>query len=734
MKKLFCITFAFLLSGVNAELVDTENNVATNQTYLGDIDMAKGTLGDLSTYISTDAVVRANSYAVTNATFIAVSNAAMTATSQIALKQNVLTSAQTNAINSGVTATKVTKWDGYASQIAAKQNALTSAQTNAINSGVTAAKVATWDGYASQIALKQDALPYPTNAIPTSAISGLGSYAFKSDVNNAAVASTQYVDSVSLELRSSKQDALTSAQTNAINSGVTAAKVSTWDGYASQIALKQNVLTSAQTNAINSGVTATKVTKWDGYASQIAAKQNALTSAQTNAINSGATAAKVSTWDGYASQIALKQDGLPYPTNAIPYAVVYGGPNISPSDQTFSNAVLAVGIGIDTNTVAAINALVEQDDELPIGGAATIGGLLLALAAAVAMLKKGKADKVASATAGNLAGLDSSGNLTDSGKKASDFAPASAIPKIFYGTCSTSASTAAKVVECSTFTASDLVAGTIISVKFSNAQSYNGAPTLNINSTGAVNIKRVGTTNAARYEWVSGEMLTFVHDGTHWVLNGGGFATTTYYGVTKLSSSGTSTAVTIAQTPGGTFASAATFTQGQNVSIYSSSSKYALDALVVYGTNLYRCTTAITTAEDWNANHWTMISPLQTQINGKADWNLLKIDSPTVTSGSFALDPNTSVYRVAASISSGTATIPMPTATNIPNGSNYYCFEMEVSVGASATSLVGPTGWTWLTDGELPTEGFAGATVYIAVRLDCNSGARTFLANVWRVA
>lgn len=36
-----------------------------------------------------------------------------------------------------------------------------------------------------------------------------------------------------------------------------------------------------------------------------------------------------------------------------------------------------------------------------------------------------KADKVSSATSGNFAGLDNTGNLTDSGKKASDFAPAS---------------------------------------------------------------------------------------------------------------------------------------------------------------------------------------------------------------------------------------------------------------------------------------------------------------------
>ena len=45
--------------------------------------------------------------------------------------------------------------------------------------------------------------------------------------------------------------------------------------------------------------------------------------------------------------------------------------------------------------------------------------------AAASHTHTGKADKVKSATAGNFAGLDSSGNLTDSGKKPGDFAPAS---------------------------------------------------------------------------------------------------------------------------------------------------------------------------------------------------------------------------------------------------------------------------------------------------------------------
>ena len=45
--------------------------------------------------------------------------------------------------------------------------------------------------------------------------------------------------------------------------------------------------------------------------------------------------------------------------------------------------------------------------------------------AAASHTHTGKADKVKSATAGNVAGLDSSGNLTDSGKKPGDFAAAS---------------------------------------------------------------------------------------------------------------------------------------------------------------------------------------------------------------------------------------------------------------------------------------------------------------------
>ena len=65
--------------------------------------------------------------------------------------------------------------------------------------------------------------------------------------------------------------------------------------------------------------------------------------------------------------------------------------DISSTNPTFSNAVLSVGLNIDTNSVAVLNEIAETFGGFPIEGTATtVGGLLAALAAAVAWLKKNK--------------------------------------------------------------------------------------------------------------------------------------------------------------------------------------------------------------------------------------------------------------------------------------------------------------------------------------------------------
>ena len=82
------------------------------------------------------------------------------------------------------------------------------------------------------------------------------------------------------------------------------------------------------------------------------------------------------------------------------YAIMTNKANkadISAENPTFSNAVLAVGLNIDTNSVAVLNEIAETFGGFPIGGTATtVGGLLAALAAAVAWLKKNKVGSFAS--------------------------------------------------------------------------------------------------------------------------------------------------------------------------------------------------------------------------------------------------------------------------------------------------------------------------------------------------
>lgn len=77
---------------------------------------------------------------------------------------------------------------------------------------------------------------------------------------------------------------------------VTDTEKSTWNG-------KQNALSAEQISAINSGITSAKVNTYDGYAT---GKQNALTTTQLQAVNSGITAAKVQFYDDYNSEILTK--------------------------------------------------------------------------------------------------------------------------------------------------------------------------------------------------------------------------------------------------------------------------------------------------------------------------------------------------------------------------------------------------------------------------------------------
>lgn len=86
-----------------------------------------------------------------------------------------------------------------------------------------------------------------------------------------------------------------------------------------------------------------------------------------------------------------------------------------------------------------------------------------------------------------------------------------------YGTCSTAATTRAKVVTCENFS---LRTGATVSVKFTYANGIS-SPTLNVNGTGSKAIQLNGESLPEKAWWGAGEVVTFVYDGTSWALTDG---------------------------------------------------------------------------------------------------------------------------------------------------------------------------------------------------------------------
>lgn len=108
---------------------------------------------------------------------------------------------------------------------------------------------------------------------------------------------------------------------------------------------KQDKLSDTQLNAVNSGITADKVSTYDSYATTIAGKQDKLSTAQLNAVNSGITAAKVGTYDGYADKITALE----------------GKPGL---DKVGTVTSVSAGVGLKVTGTAAVAPKVEIDDSV----------------------------------------------------------------------------------------------------------------------------------------------------------------------------------------------------------------------------------------------------------------------------------------------------------------------------------------------------------------------------------
>lgn len=119
--------------------------------------------------------------------------------------------------------------------------------------------------------------------------------------------------------------------------------------------------------------------------------------------------------------------------------------------------------------------------------------------------------------------------------------------RVWYASCSTAAGTKTKTISLAGLTS--LTVGDQFVVYFANAQTYNGAPALQVNEIPAAGIRRLGGTNTQRYEWSAGEILHFVWNGSYFVIVDAGLASTTYFGYVKLSSAVNSTSEALAATP-----------------------------------------------------------------------------------------------------------------------------------------------------------------------------------------
>lgn len=145
---------------------------------------------------------------------------------------------------------------------------------------------------------------------------------------------------------------IASSVTNDANSVPTSQAVKTYAD--TELAKKQDKLTQAQMNAVNSGITAFKVATYDAYAS---GKQDKLNATQLEAVNSGINSTKVAKYDGYDAQIKSKQGNLKTKGSAI-HINANNSIYLDSSDTGMSNVTV---VNCQGNTGYITNTLTESD-------------------------------------------------------------------------------------------------------------------------------------------------------------------------------------------------------------------------------------------------------------------------------------------------------------------------------------------------------------------------------------
>lgn len=230
-------------------ITNLENKIATKQdklTFDGTYNSSTNKTATVSSITS-----RINALDVTDT---AVSGQWVTAVSETDGKINVTRSAITKATL------------GLGSVVNAGQDTtVTSGSSNYITSGAVKSYVDSAVGAVSQFKYEV------VSTLPAASSSTMGKIYLVKDkhsdtdvydeyitLNTDSKYSWEKLGNTDIDL-SGYQTKLTTTQLNAVNSGITASKVSIYDGYASTIASKQGQLSTTQLEAVNSGITSSDV-------------------------------------------------------------------------------------------------------------------------------------------------------------------------------------------------------------------------------------------------------------------------------------------------------------------------------------------------------------------------------------------------------------------------------------------------------------------------------------------
>ena len=208
----------------------------------------------------------------------------------------------------------------------------------------------------------------------------------------------------------------------------------------------------------------------------------------------------------------------------------------------------------------------------------------------------------AKANTSSLATVATSGEYTDLTDKPSE---------VFYATSSTGMSDNNKIASTAAGNFR-LATGVVVFVGF-NEKSASSPATLNVDGTGAKPIATIMQATGTYNIWDGKEVVGFCYDGTRYVCFGRNTASTSSYGLAYYTTSATQNIEYTAATPKSINQLAENMIAGAPV--YSTSSTYAVGDKCRRGYYIYKCKTAITTPEAWNASHWTALDPIQKQID-----------------------------------------------------------------------------------------------------------------------